>query len=137
MGSASSKLARALVVAIAGAATYSLVVRPWMGRWGATDDETYRSLPGDDLVPDPKLNWTHAVTVDAPAGGVWPWLVQIGQNRGGFYSYDWIENLMGLNIHSADRILPEFQTLSQGDRLSLAPDMPGLPVAVLEPGRAL
>jgi hypothetical protein len=116
---------------------YILRVRPWMLTWGAAVEELALSLPGDDLTPNAKIDMTHAITIDAPAEEVWPWLVQIGQGRGGFYSYDWLENLMGLNIHSADRILPEFQDLRVGDLIPLAPDNFGFPVAILEPERSL
>jgi hypothetical protein len=121
----------------AGASAYWFVARPWHLRWGATDDELARSLPGDDLVPQPKLSSTHAVTIAATPAEVWPWLVQLGQGRGGFYSYDWIENAMGLDIHTANRILPECQDLVVGDLIPLAPDGFGVPVAMLEPERAL
>lgn len=114
------------------AAVYWFVIRPWHLRWGATDEEVARSLPGDDLVPNAKLNATHAVTIRAAAAEVWPWLVQIGQGRGGFYSYAWIENMMGLDIHNADRIIPEFQHLEVGDTIPLAPGGFGIPVAALE-----
>ncbi|MGQ9629211.1 MAG: hypothetical protein ACUVXI_02720 [bacterium] len=87
-------------------------------------------------MPNPKLNVTHAVTIHAPVAEVWPWLVQMGQGRGGFYSYEWIENLMGLDIHNANRIVQEFQNLKVGDRIPLAPGGFGIPVAALEPGRA-
>jgi len=117
--------------------TYIFAIRPWHLRWGATDEEVKRALPGDDLVPAPKLNATHAITIDAPPAEVWPWLAQIGQGRGGFYSYDWLENLMGLNIHSADRILPEYQHLKVGDIVPFAPGGFGPPVAAIERGRAL
>ena len=126
------------LVAIAAAlVSYILVLRPRHLRWGTTDDEVYRTLPGDELVPNPRLKATHAVTVQAPPNKVWPWLVQIGQGRGGFYSYDWIENLMGLDIHTANRILPEHQTLEVGDVIPLAADGFGVPVAMVEPERAL
>jgi hypothetical protein len=121
----------------AALAAYVFLIRPWHLRWGATDDEVRRTLPGDDLVPNPRLNATHAVTIHAPVSEVWPWLVQIGQGRGGFYSYDWIENLMGLDIRNADRIIPEFQNLKVGDTVPLAPNGFGVPVAILEPNRAL
>ena len=121
----------------AGVAAYLKFARPWILHWGATDEETARSLPGDDLVPTAKINATHAVTIDAPSASVWPWLVQIGQGRGGFYSYDWVENTMGLDIHNTDRILPEHQTLQVGDKIPLASDGFGVPVAILNPERAL
>ena len=79
------------------------------------------ALPGDELVPVPDLAATRAITVAAPAAAVWPWLTQLGQNRGGFYSYDWLENLMGLGIHSANAIRPELQVHAVGDAVNLAP----------------
>ena len=72
---------------------YALAIRHWHLRWGATDEEAGKPLPGDDLVPQPGIESTRAITVHAPAGEVWPWLAQIGQDRGGFYSYEWLENL--------------------------------------------
>jgi hypothetical protein len=108
------------------------VVRPWMLSWGATKDEINRLLPGDELIPEPKLNATHAVDIQASPAAVWPWLVQLGQGRGGFYSYEFIENSMGLDIHNANCILPEFQSLKVGDVIPLAPDGFGVPVAILE-----
>lgn len=128
------------VTLLAGATAiliYIFRIRPWMLTWGATAEELALALPGDDLVPNAKIDTTHAITIHAPAEQVWPWLVQIGQSRGGFYSYDWIENLMGLAIHSADRILPEFQNLRVGDTIPLAPDNFGIPVAILEAERSL
>jgi hypothetical protein len=83
---------------------YWFGLRPWHIRWGATDDELARPLPGDEIVPRPRKWSTRAITIDAPAEVVWPWLVQIGQGRGGLYSYDWLENLAGCDIHSADRV---------------------------------
>lgn len=132
------KRALAIILgATAAAVAYALLVRPWMQQWGATSEEVSRALPGDALVRNAKLNATHAVTIHAPVTQVWQWLVQIGQGRGGFYSYDLIENLMGLDIHSADRIVPELQYLRAGDKIPLAPNGFGVPVAILEPGRAL
>jgi hypothetical protein len=113
------------------------LLRPWRTKWGATDDEIRRTLPGDELVPKPKWSYTQAITIRASATEVWPWLVQIGQGRGGFYSYEWLENLVGCDIHNADRILTEFQNLQVGDGVRLAPQMPGFPVAIIEPGQAI
>ena len=124
--------ALAAAAAAAAASVYWFVVRPWHLRWGATDAEVARALPGDELVPDAKISSTHAITIQAAPAEVWPWLVQLGQGRGGFYSYDWIEDAMGLEIHSADRILPEYQELKVGDTIPLAPDAFGLPVAILD-----
>jgi hypothetical protein len=122
---------------LAAFASYFFVVRPWMLSWGASKDEVNRLLPGDELIPEPKLNATHAVDIQAPPAAIWPWLVQLGQGRGGFYSYEWIENSMGLDIHNANQILPEFQNLKTGDTIPLSPDGFGLPVAILEAPRTL
>lgn len=136
----SKRTAIVIAGAAAGAAlatAYVQVVRPWTQRWGADGAEVRWTLPGDELVVNPKLSATHAVTIQAPCTEVWSWLVQIGQGRGGFYSYDWIENAMGLDMHNADRILPEFQNLQVGDKVPLSPDGFGVPVAILDPGNAL
>jgi hypothetical protein len=107
-------------------------------RWGATREEAGGQLPGDDLIAVAGLQATRSVTVHAPAERVWPWLVQMGQRRGGLYSYDFLENLAGLDIHSADRIHPEWQDIKVGDPVHLAPtDSSNLEVALLEPERAL
>lgn len=123
------------------AATYVLAVRPWMLRWGATDDELSELLPGDEVVTTPRSMDTRAVTIDAPAACVWPWLVQFGQGRGGLYSYDWLENLAGCDIHSTDAILPEHQRLAVGNLIRLVrPDYPVplvFTVAQVDPERAL
>jgi hypothetical protein len=110
---------------------------PRLRRWGATDQEVGRSLPGDDLVPQSRAGYTQAITVRAPVAAVWPWLLQIGQGRGGFYSYEVLENLVGCDIHNADRILPEFQELQAGDGVRLHPKVPAIPVATLEPQQTL
>lgn len=101
--------------AAAAAIVYRRVIEPWHQRWGAIDDEVAAELPGDDLVPEPASQITRAITIAAPPAAVWPWLVQIGADRAGFYSYDWLENLFGLRIHSADRIVDDWQELAVGD----------------------
>jgi hypothetical protein len=117
---------------------YWFLVRPWHLRWGATDDEVSQSWPGDELSsPHPKLSATHAISINAPAADVWPWLVQMGQNRGGFYSYTWLENLVGCHMRNADRIVPEWQTLNVGDSVRLHPKAPPLKVLIAEPGRSI
>src|SRR5829696_4354160 len=98
---------------------YVLIVRPWHLRWGATDEETRKALPGDGLVPQPVAQMTRALTVDAQPGEIWPWMIQMGAGRGGLYSYDWLENLAGLGIYSTDSIVPELQDLKEGDILPL------------------
>src|SRR6201993_1687869 len=120
-----------------GVIAYTLFFRRRCLTWGATDEEVSGKLPGDELLPDPDLVSTRAVTIDAPPGAVWPWLVQMGSGRGGAYTYDWIENLLGLNMHSASRILPQFQDLKVGDELPLGSGGPVMRVEVLDPPRAL
>ena len=120
---------------------YWTYVRPRMLNWGAAPAEKRRSLPGDDLLPDADAESTMAIDIDAPPDAIWPWLVQLGQERGGFYSHEWAENLVGLDIHNADRIVPEWQDLSVGDtvRLGRADRFPDatLEVAALDPERSL
>jgi hypothetical protein len=111
--------------------------RSWCLSWGATESEAARDLPGDDLLTDAGIVSTRAVHVDAPPSAIWPWLVQMGPGRGGAYTYDWIENLAGLGMHSADRILPEYQHLEVGDAQRLGVRGPVLRVARLEPERSL
>lgn len=98
------------------------VLRGRYNRWGATTSEVTAPMPGDEVVPHPRLGYTRAVTVDAPVETVWPWLVQIGQGRGGLYSFDALENLARCRIHSADRILQEHQGLGVGDLVRMGPD---------------
>jgi hypothetical protein len=123
---------------VAGTLIFSPLLRGGYNRWGATDEELRQPLPGDELVPEPMLGYTHAITIHTPAERVWPWLAQIGQGRGGLYSYDGLENLIGCRIHSADRILGEFQQLQIGDVIRMGP--PGYPcfsVVSIEPQRAV
>ncbi len=120
----------------AGAAGTGLVARWWYLRWGATGEEVRTALPGDRLVADADLTATRAITIRATAAHVWPWLAQLGQGRGGFYSYDRLENLVGCDIHSADRVVPQWQSMKVGDDIRLHPDV-GLVVAEVDPGRVL
>jgi hypothetical protein len=112
-------------------------LRPLRARWGATAEERQRQLPGDDCIPLPRWEYTHAITINAPADEVWRWVVQIGQGRGGFYSYEGLENLVGCEIYNADHIMPEYQNLKVGDEIKLHPNAPALPVGAVEPGRYL
>jgi hypothetical protein len=120
-----------------GPAAYLLSFRRWCLTWGARDDEVAGKLPGDELLPDAGLVTTRAITIDAPPEAIWPWLVQMGSGRGGAYTYDWIENLFGLNMHSADEILPQYQHIAVGDELPMGPGRPGMMVKVLDPPRTL
>jgi hypothetical protein len=129
---ASFLIAAAAAALVAAAA----VARRQQLRWGATDAECRRSLTGDELVPDPDSTSTRAITIRACVEDVWPWIVQLGQGRGGFYSYDRLENLAGCDIHSADEINPDWQHVDVGDAVRLAPEL-ALTVAVAEAPRTL
>jgi hypothetical protein len=104
-----------------------------------TGAELHRAWPGDDLVPDPGLVWTNAVTIDRPASDVWPWVAQLGQGRGGLYSYDWLENAVLADVHSLDEVVPELQgPLDVGDRvIRMTRYAPYNPVAKYDAGHAL
>jgi hypothetical protein len=101
--------------ATAAGAAYLLAVRPWHMRWGATPEELASTLPGDALCPGAPGQVTHAITIDAPPKDVWPWILQIGQDRGGFYSYAFLENLIGCEMPNVREIVPEWQHRSVGD----------------------
>lgn len=134
--------ARVFRAGAAALGTYAVVLaatRPWHRRWGATDEEIAMELPGDELSEGAAAN--HAITIDAPIEEVWPWLVQIGQDRAGFYSYSWLENLVGADIHNSDRVVPEWQSLTEGEYLRLASaklygDRPLLRISHVDPGRS-
>jgi len=111
---------RALIVGALAAAAYARLLRGPVLTWGATDAEAAAALPGDELLPSPDGQSTRAIWIDAPARDVWPWIAQMGPApRGGAYTYDWIENLLGLNMHSADRVLDDFQHPRIGDEIGL------------------
>lgn len=117
-------------------AVYWFPVRRMFHQWGTTPEELERVMPGDSLIPSPTKIDTGAVTVNAPAEDIWPWLVQMGQGRGGLYSYDWLDRLFGfLDRPSATSILPEFQQLAVGDKIYWGREE--LTVKVLEPLRSL
>jgi hypothetical protein len=126
-----------LFVILAFSVVYWFPVRRWMSRWGTTPSDLTRVMAGDALLVNPEYSGTMAVVVNAAPEHIWPWLVQIGYQRGGLYSYDWLDRLFGyLDRPSAMRILPEFQNLAVGDRIPVGRG-PSWPVAVLEPNRAL
>ncbi|MBI9043129.1 MAG: hypothetical protein JEZ06_01515 [Anaerolineaceae bacterium] len=118
---------------------FSPVLRPWYRKWGATEEEIQKPLPGDDQVVQPNLETTRAISIQSPIEKVWPWLVQIGQGRGGLYSYERLENLVGCDMHNADRIIPEYQELTVGDKIRLTPEGKGpfFTVEAVIPGKAL
>lgn len=130
-------------VALASTAA-AVTARLQLRNWGATPAELCARLPGDELIPDATSMTTRAITIHAPPAEVWRWLVQIGQDRGGWYSYEGLENLFGLDIHNTDEIRPEWQVLSPGDQVRVAPpgalgmkDGYAFRVAEVEPGRTL
>ena len=127
-----------IVGVLALTAVYWFPVRRWFSRWGTTSEELARVMPGDAMIPDATEMSMQAVTVNAPAEDIWPWLVQIGYQRGGLYSYDWLDRLFGfLDRPSATRILPEFQHLAVGDKVPWGRAGTELTVEVVEPLRAL
>ena len=113
-------LARLAAIGTAGAA-YVLGVRPQLQHWGATEQEAAEVLPGDGLVPVPRFTSTRAISVAASPSAVWPWLAQLGEGRGGLYTYGSLERLVGLGMESADAVVGELQDLAVGDTIRLAP----------------
>lgn len=111
---------------------YILFIRPWHLRWGATDEEVERPMPGDDQVPHPMLESTRAITIGASAAEIWPWLIQMGYRRAGWYSYDILDN----EGNHVDRIIPELQQLEVGDVMKTDAEG-GFTVAAIEPNRSL
>ncbi|MFP3712634.1 hypothetical protein [Puerhibacterium sp. TATVAM-FAB25] len=114
-------------------------VVPRLRSWGTTPSERSRRWPGDDLVPRPGFVWTNAITVHRPADQVWPWVTQLGQGRAGLYSYDWLENMVGADVHSSAEVRADLQEpLGVGRRVvRMARYAPANPVAGYDPGRAL
>ena len=119
-----TRLGAAAVTAVSALATYT-VARHQFLHWGATAAEVRSTLPGDELLVRPSIVTTRAITIDAPSEQVWPWLLQMGQDRAGLYSYDWLENLFRLDFHNADRVVPEWQHLGIGDQIRAAPHTAG------------
>ena len=112
-------IAAALVIFGVLLGLYVRVIKPWHMRWGATDEEVARAMPGDELIPQAG-SATRAISIDATPGDVWPWLVQIGYGKAGWYSYDWIDNDFK---PSADQILPECQDIDVSDKILMMPGM--------------
>lgn len=121
----------------AGAYTVLKLAEPYINNWGATLKEQHERIPGVEKLGSAPIVSTHAITIHAPPSEVWPWIVQVGQGRGGFYSYTWLENLVGCEMKNADRIIPEFQNLKVGDQIYLHPKAPPLSVTHLEPEKVL
>lgn len=132
-----TKALTGLAVVAAVRQIYRRVLRERVLTWGATDEEARRRLPGDELLEDADIVSTRAITIDAPPSDVFPWLLQMGSERAGAYTYDWIENLFGLGMHSSDRIHPEWQQLEVGDVIPGKRSLQGMRVELLEPERVL
>ncbi len=116
------------------------IFRPWYLSWGATPEETQMALPGDSFIPAGADVTTRAITINAPAAKIWPWMLQIGQERAGFYSYYWLENLFGANMPTRDSSLPQTEPLQVGEMVSMMGDGPPVTKAVvslIEPEQAL
>ena len=135
---------RLVLGAAATYGVYDYLIRPWHLKWGATGMEARQPLPGDELIRRPRLVATRAITINAAPADVWPWLAQLGQGRGGFYSYEWLENLIGAEIRNAGAIIPELQGIEAGEIIRLSPERPAgekqsprMMVDRVEPGRAL
>jgi hypothetical protein len=132
-----------VLAALEGAAliAWHLVATPFVGRkrlhWGTRKTEATDPLPGDELVPDPKWSYTLGIDVAAPPEAVWPWIAQIGQQRGGFYSYQTLENLVGCRIRNTTEILPAYQHPEVGEKIYLHPTAPPLRIEVVDPPHAL
>jgi len=137
-----------LLVVFAGATiiivawTLLTALLPRMNKWGATDAELVRSLPGDELVPQPRIETMRAITINASPAEVWPWLAQIGYKRAGWYSYDFLHRLLRVAGSvddpraSASRVIPELQDLKVGDSIKIAPQM-AFDVVAIEPQRVI
>jgi len=130
---------RDIVDGISGAAImlfelFTPFLRRARSHWGIDEALARRDYPGDQFVPEPRWSWTHGIEIDAPAQDVWPWVAQLGADRAGFYSYQWLENLAGCELRNAETVHPEWEVRS-GDSLLLHPNAPRLPVASIERGR--
>jgi hypothetical protein len=129
-------LARTAAATAASAFVYRRFLRQSILTWGATAAEAAARLPGDELLEDADGIATRAITIDAPPSAAWPWIAQMGPSpRGGAYTYDWIENLLGLNMHNADRVLPEYQHPHVGDGFGYGSNK--MSFKIVEPERVL
>jgi hypothetical protein len=125
----------------AGLIAWNLVATPFVGRrrlrWGTVGAEATDPLPGDELVPEPKWSYTLGVAVDASPEAVWPWIAQIGQGRGGFYTYQTLENMLGCRIANTMEVLPDYQHPAIGDDIFLHPTAPPMRIEIVDPPTAL
>ena len=134
-------LSPVLVPLVVLAALWDLFIRPRILDWGSTPVERRARLPGDDLIPDAACVTTRAVTIQAPASAVWPWVVQMGQDRAGFYTHNWVERLLRSGIPDVHEIHPGWQQLEAGDLMRTNRDIAGKPmgwpVLAVDPGRSI
>lgn len=121
----------------AGFIAYKYYLQPWNHHWGAGIDDVEREMPGDYLIEDPDVVTTRAIEIEATPEEIFPLLVQMGQGRGGVYTYDWIERMLGIEMHNAARVVPELQHLSEGEFLPLGNEGNGFIVEHLELDRSL
>lgn len=121
---------------LGAALVYRILLDERVRDWGARPDEVARRLPGDDLLADAAMVSTRAITIDAPTSAIWPWLIQMGPGRAGAYTYDWIENLLGLDMQSADEIVPEWQSMEVGYTWR-NPQGQGMRAEIVDPERAI
>jgi len=113
------------------------IVRQWLRDWGSSEGERSRRWPGDELAANAVEVFTRAVSVDAEPEAIWPWLVQFGLGKAGFYSYELLERVAGIPVRNVEEIMPEHQSLEVGDEIKLHPNAPGIPVGKIEAGRHL
>jgi hypothetical protein len=132
-----------VLAAVEGAAliAWNLIATPFIGqkrlRWGTVGTEATESLPGDEFVSEPKWSYTLGITVDVSPDDVWPWIAQIGQSRGGFYTYQTLENMVGCKITNTTEILPEYQHPAVGEEIYLHPTAPPMRIEIVNPPNAL
>jgi hypothetical protein len=129
-------VAKASIVAAAGIFAYARLLRAWHLTWGTTEEELASEWPGDEFAPNPTIEATHAITIDAPLEDVLPWIAQLGQNKAGFYSYGWLEDLASCRMPNVREIRPEWQDVRAGDKVYLHPKV-ALEVVIVEPERTL
>lgn len=135
------RLVRTVITFLVVMVVYNFFILPWLLRWGATKEEFSRTLPGDELIVNKEYKNTLAITVNAPPSRIWPWVVQMGVHKAGFYSYTWLENMFGCKLHNADRIHSEWQDTKPGYyegvcRSAEKKNMPGWIVTIVEPNHA-
>jgi hypothetical protein len=135
------KIILSIIIAVAVFVAALALLTPWMDRWGAADEELRAAFPGDELLPAPASFVNRAVTVNATPEEIYPWIVQLGADKGGMYSYDWLEShVLQCRQTNANRIHAEWQNLKVGDEMKMCPDGSGPPpyiIAQIVPNQAI